>query len=142
MPDAAEALKSITPKKRTQFHQSFMSTLSVCQLRAMFRYQLGIRRPPAAYLHVGTAVDRSVGANLQTKIDTGELLKRSDAIGVAEATFDQVETKDPFELEPKDKREGKSKEQLKTDAKEKALDLDVHVRGEEGCIEVSLHEVA
>lgn len=123
MTDVLQELASIMPKQREQFHQSFMRTLSVCQLQAMYRYQLGIRRPPAAYLHVGSAVDASVGADLGNKIATGELLKRDDAIGIAEQTFDAKEESDPFELDPEEKKEGVSKDQAKGEAKDKAVAL-------------------
>jgi hypothetical protein len=123
MSDAVKALASITPKMRVQVHQSFIRMLSVCQLQAFFRYELGIRRPPAAYLHVGTAVDKSVTGDLQNKITHGELLKRSEAVGIAEDTFDLKMNQEPIELEPADKLAGKSKEQVVSEAKEKTLDL-------------------
>ena len=123
MSEVAKELASITPKKRSQFHQSFMRMLGVCQMQTMFRYELGIRRPPSAYLHVGSAVDASVGADLGNKIATGELLKREDAIGIAEQTFDAKESKDPFELDPEEKQEGISKESAKGEAKDKACNL-------------------
>ncbi|HKM80546.1 MAG TPA: hypothetical protein VJY15_06245, partial [Candidatus Acidoferrum sp.] len=107
MTDATSALKSITPKKREQIHISFMNMLSVCQLRTWFRYGLGIRRPPSAYLHVGTAVDTSVSRDLQNKIDTGELLKRDDAVEIAAETFKSKVDSEPIDLDPDEKREGK-----------------------------------
>lgn len=123
MTDVLKELASITPKKREQFHQSFIRMLSVCQMQAMFRYELGIRRPPSAYLHVGSAVDASVTSDLQNKIDTGELLKRDDCIGVAEQTFDFKEAQDPFELDPEEKKEGVSKDAAKGEAKDKTVAL-------------------
>ncbi len=123
MSDVAKQLAALTPKKREQFHISFMNMLNICQLRAMFRYKLGIRRPPAAYLHVGSAVDASVSQDLQSKIDTGELLKRQDVIDIAASTFEAKESAEPFELEPEEKKEGISKEQAKGEAKDKAVSL-------------------
>jgi hypothetical protein len=123
MSDVAEALKSITPKKRLQIHQSFMGTLGICQLRTMFRYKLGIRRPPSAYLHVGSAVDASVTQDLQNKIDTGELLKRQDAVDIAAATFEAKEASDPFELEVSEKADGISKAVAKGEAIDKSVEL-------------------
>jgi hypothetical protein len=123
MSDTAKALASITPKKREQIHQSFMNMLGVCQLRTMFRYKLGIRRPPAAFMHVGTAVDASVTKDLQNKIDTGELLKRQDAIDIAASTFEEREKKEPFELDPEEKKEGISKDVAKGEAKDKSVAL-------------------
>jgi hypothetical protein len=123
MTDALKELASITPKRRQQFHQSFLSMLSVCQLRAMFRYQLGIRRPPSAYLHVGSAVDASVTQDLQSKIDTGELLRRQDAIDIAAATFEAKESLDPFEVELSEKKDGISKQAAKAEALDKSVSL-------------------
>jgi hypothetical protein len=123
MADATELLKSITPKKREQFHISFMNMLNICQLRTMFRYKLGIRRPPSAYLHVGSAVDKSVAEDLQNKINTGELLKRADAIEIAAATFESKEAAEPFELDPDEKKEGVSKEAAKGEALDKSVAL-------------------
>lgn len=123
MTDAIQALKSITPKKREQIHQSFMSMLGICQLKAMFRYKLGIRRPPMASMHVGTAVDASVTADLGCKIQTGELMKRDDVIDVCATTFESRESAEPFELEPEEKKEGISKEQAKSEAKDKSVAL-------------------
>jgi len=125
MSDVVKELASITPRKREQFHQSFMATLNVCQLQAMFRFKLGIRRPPSAYLHVGSAVDASVTSDLQNKIDTGELLKRQDAIDIAAATFESKESADPFELELSEKKEKVSK----AEATAKALDKSVSLAG-------------
>jgi hypothetical protein len=123
MTNVAEELKSITPKKRRQYHQSFMNMIGVCQIRAHFRYNLGIRRPPSAYLHVGSAVDASVTQDLQNKINTGELLKRQDAIDIAAATFEAKEASEPFELELSEKKEGISKEAAKGEALDKSVSL-------------------
>lgn len=123
MPDVAQELKNITPKKRRQFHQSFMSMLGVCQIRAHFRYNLGIRRPPSAYLYVGSAVDASVTQDLQNKIDTGELLNREDAIDIAASTFESKESAEPFEIELSEKKEGISKEAAKGEALDKTVSL-------------------
>jgi len=101
--DNAKELASITPKKREQLHVSGINMLNDCGLRFYFRYVLGIRRPPAAYMHIGTAVDESVARDLENKINTGELLKRDDAIGIAAAKFEERQSSDPIELEPDDK---------------------------------------
>src|SRR6266446_4259177 len=110
MSNAVSQLASITPKRREQLHISGINMLSECGKRFEFRYVLGIRRPPAAFMHIGTAVDTSVSRDLQNKIDTGELLKRPDAIEIAAATFNEREDKEPFELDPDEKRAGLSKD--------------------------------
>lgn len=121
MTDASSAIASITPKKRQQIHQSFMRMVGVCQLQAMYRYKLGIRRPPSAYLHVGTAVDKSITADLQHKIDHQELMKRSDVIDLAASTFEERDAAEPFELDADDKDKGR--EQVKSENKDKTVDL-------------------
>jgi len=123
MSEVTEALKSITPRKRQQIHTSFMDVLWRCELQAMYRYLLGIRRPPSAYLHIGTGVHKSVELDLQNKIVTGELLKRSDAIEIAGATFESKAASDPIELEPDEKKEGKSVSQVLGESKDKTVAL-------------------
>src|SRR5215469_1069374 len=123
MSDATKALASITPKVRQQIHQSFMRMVGVCQLQAMYRYKLGIRRPPSAYLHVGTAVDKSIGFNLQHKIDELALAKRGDVIDLAVSVFDERQAKDPIELDPDEKREGKALSDVLGENKDKTVDL-------------------
>lgn len=87
------------------------------------RYNLGIRRPPSVYLHVGSAVDESVTQDLQSKIDTGELLKRQDAIDIAATTFETKEARDPFEIDLSEKKDGVTKEQAKAEALDKSVAL-------------------
>jgi len=123
MPDAAEALKSITPRKRQQYHQSFMDVLWRCELQAMYIYKLGIKRPPRAFLHIGTGVHKSVELNLGNKIQTGELLKRDDAVELAGTTFDDCVSAKPIELEPAEKAEMKGVEQVLGEAKDKTVNL-------------------
>ncbi len=121
MTDATKALASITPKQREQLHISGINMLNECGKRFEFRYVLGIRRPPAVFMHIGTAVDESVSRDLQHKIDTQELLKRDDAIEIASATFDQRQAKEPIELEAD--QEGQSVEQVLGEAKDKTVAL-------------------
>jgi hypothetical protein len=123
MSDATDALKSITPKKREQLHVSGMNMMSDCGLRFYFRYVLGIRRPPAAYMHIGTAVDESIARDLENKIQHGVLLPRNDTLGIAEATFDARQEKEPIELEPEEKKEGKSLQIVLGEAKDKTVAL-------------------
>jgi PD-(D/E)XK nuclease superfamily len=123
MSDASKALASITPKKREQLHISGINMLSECGLRFYFRYVLGIRRPPSAYMHIGTAVDESIARDLGNKIEHGVLLPRSDTLGIAEATFDVRQAKEPIELEPDDKKEGRSLEIVLGEAKDKTVAL-------------------
>lgn len=103
MNDAVSALKSITPKKREQLHISGINMLGDCGKRFEFRYVLGIRRPPAVFMHIGSAVDLSVSQDLQNKITTGELLKREIAIEIAAEEFKARQEAQPIELEPDEK---------------------------------------
>ena len=123
MTDATNAIKSITQKKREQLHISAINMLEECGKRFEFRYILGIRRPPAVFMHVGTAVDTSVSKDLQHKIDKGELMKRSDVIDLAASTMDIEQKKMPIELDPDEKREGKTVEKVLAEAKEKSIAL-------------------
>ena len=64
MTDASKALASITPKIRKQLHQSGAEMLAKCGIAFEFRYILGIRRPPSAFLLVGKSVDKGVTTDL------------------------------------------------------------------------------
>jgi len=123
MTDASALLKGITPKKREQLHISSVNMLSECGKRFEFRYVLGIRRPPAVFMHIGTAVDASVSRDLQNKIDTGELLKGADAVEIAAETFKARQEAEPIELEVDEKAEGKSVTQVLGDAQDKTVAL-------------------
>lgn len=119
------SLDKILPKKKTrmQMHISAVNMLNTCGQQFFYRYVLGIKRPPSAYLIVGTATDESVNKNLDHKIETGELLKRKDVIEIGAAKFDAEQKATPIELEPDEKREGLSIEQVLSEAKEKTVDL-------------------
>lgn len=123
MNDASKALESITPKKREQLHISGINMMHDCGKRFEFRYILGIRRPPAVFMHIGSAVDESVTRDLQNKIDHGELLPRTDVIDLASAKFEERQSKEPIELEADEKAEGKSVEAVLGEAKDKTVAL-------------------
>jgi hypothetical protein len=110
-------------KKRQQLHQSGLNMLSVCGLQFQYRYIEGIKRPPNAFLLVGKACDESATQNLQHKIDHHELLQRNEALGVAETAFDQEQSKQPIELDPDEKREGRSLELVLGEARDKSINL-------------------
>lgn len=57
-----------------QLHVSGLNMLSKCGYQFEQRYVKGERVAPGVGAVIGTATDRSVTANLQNKIDTGELL--------------------------------------------------------------------
>lgn len=123
MTDATRAIKSITAKKREQLHISAITMLEECGKRFEFRYVLGIRRPPAAFMHVGTAVDKTVADDLGHKIKHGELMKRKDVIDLAASTLETEQKRMPIELDPDDKREGKTVEEVIDEARDKSMAL-------------------
>ena len=118
-------INTITPKskQRQQLHVSGVNMANDCGQRFVFRYLLGIKRPPSAFLLVGKSTDESVTCNLNNKIDTGELLKRDDVLGIASATFDDEQKKESIELDADEKAEGKSLEQVLGEAKDKTVAL-------------------
>ncbi len=118
-------LSEIMPKAklRQQLHISGINMMSECGQRFFYRYVLGIKRPPSAFLLVGSSTDESVTKNLDHKIETGELLPRNDVLGIAEAKFDALQKADPIELDPDEKKEKLSVEQVLGDAKDKTVAL-------------------
>lgn len=65
-----------------QLHVSGLDTLSRCGEQFRRRYIEGERVPPAAALHVGTSVHKSVEANLTAKM-AGEPIEQEEAIAAA-----------------------------------------------------------
>lgn len=119
------ALKDIVSKerRRQQLHISGINMLNECGQRFFYRYILGVKSPPGAFLLVGKACDQSVTKNLDSKIETGELLPRADAIGIAESSFDDAQKSEPIELDADEKREGKSLVSVLGEAKDKTVAL-------------------
>lgn len=111
------------PKVRQQLHISGINMLTECGQRFFYRYILGIKRAPSAFLLVGTSTHHSVTKNLDNKIETGELLKRGDALGAAEEKFDAEQKIQSIELEPDEKRVGLSLESVLGEARDKAVSL-------------------
>lgn len=70
-----------------QLHATGMETLAMCGVRYETAYIQGIKRPPSARAHIGTAVDRSVRKNLSAKIETGELLPLEEVQETARDTL-------------------------------------------------------
>ena len=123
MSEVVPPLSQILPrhKLRQQLHISSVNMLNDCGQRFLYRYVLGKRRPPSAFLLVGTAVDASVDQDLTHKIETGDLLPREDVLGIAAARFEADKESEPIDLEPEEK--GKSLEEVLGAAKDKAVDL-------------------
>ena len=118
-------IRSITSKdkQRKQIHISAVNMANDCGQRFVFRYLLGIKRPPNAFLLVGKSTDESVTQDLDHKIETGELLSRADVLGISAAKFEEEQKNEAIELDADEKKEGKSLEQVLGEAKDKAITL-------------------
>jgi hypothetical protein len=119
------SIEEITPKAklRRQIHVSGINMANDCGQRFLFRYILGIKSPPNAFLLVGKSTDESVTRDLDHKIETGELLQRDDVLEISAAKFEQEQKNEPIELEPEEAKAGKSLEQVLGEAKDKAVSL-------------------
>lgn len=119
------SIAKLTPKskQRKQIHVSAINMANDCGQRFFFRYILGIKSPPNAFLLVGKSTDESVTRDLDHKIDTGELLKREDVLEISAAKFEQEQKNEPIELDDEEKKEGKSLELVLGEAKDKAVCL-------------------
>lgn len=123
MVDTAKQIASITPKRREQIHISGVNMLEECGKRFEFRYVLGIRRPPGAWILRGNAVHHSVATSLEHKIHKGELPERKEVIGACETEFDRLKAATPIELQPDEKRDGKTLETVLAETRDESLDL-------------------
>jgi len=110
-------------KQRQQIHVSAVNMANDCGQRFVYRYLLGIKRPPNAFLLVGKSTDESVTRDLDHKIETGELLSREDVLGISAAKFEEEQKTESIELDPEEKAEGVSLEQVLGEAKDKAIAL-------------------
>jgi len=108
---------------RRQIHVSALNMAADCGQRFLFRYILGIKSPPNAFLLVGKSTDESVTQDLDHKIETGELLKRDDVLAISAAKFEQEQKNEPIELDQEEKKDGKSLDQVLGEAKDKAISL-------------------
>lgn len=107
---------------RRQLHISGLNTFNKCGEQFRFLYIEHMRRPPSGYLISGKAVDEAVGFNLNNKILTGSLAKKSDVLDVARDSVDK--SPDSLIVEAVDEEEtGKSREQIVSMAKDKAVRL-------------------
>lgn len=121
----APSIESIVPKskRRQQLHISGVNMMADCGQRFLYRYILNIKRPPNAFLLVGKATDESVTQNLNSKIDTGELMRRDAVLDVATTAFDKAQADEPIELDADEKKEGKSLDAVLGEAKDKTVCL-------------------
>lgn len=136
MSDIAKSLASITPKLRKQLHQSGAELLGKCGIAFEFRYLLGIRRPPSAFLIAGKATDRGVTVDLEHKIQTGELEQESVILDVVRDSVENDPDRDSVEADPNDI--AKSNAQIIGETKDKAVRL---VKSHHGAIAPTIQPV-
>jgi PD-(D/E)XK nuclease superfamily protein len=105
---------------RKQHHQSSIETLSKCGVLFENVYIKHLRRRPKTFLICGTAVDASVGIDLNHKIDTGELERESVILDIAR---DSAQKADYSDLSPEDEEKGKSVDELRGLTTDKAVRL-------------------
>jgi len=110
-------------KQRKQIHVSSINMANDCGQRFFYRYILGIKSPPNAFLLIGKSTDESVTRDLDHKIETGELLRREDVLEISAAKFELEQKNEPIELDEDEKKEGKSLAQVLGEAKDKAVCL-------------------
>jgi hypothetical protein len=110
-----------TVKLRRQLHQSGLEMLSKCGVQFEFRYMQGLKRRPNAFLICGTATDKAVSADLDTKIDTGELAKEDVILDVARDAVEKHPDRESIELDADE--EGKSISDILGETKDKAVRL-------------------
>jgi hypothetical protein len=109
------------PKKRRQIHVSGISMFNKCGMQFAFRYIQGMKRPPSAFMLCGTATDKAVTWDLDTKILTGSLAQLSDLTDLAADSVETNPHKDELKLDPDDA--GKSIKQVLGETKDKAVRL-------------------
>lgn len=107
----------------THLSNSQLDTLTKCGQQWYFRYVEGLRMPPGVRLLVGRAVDGSVNTNLQTKIDTDELLPTEAVADIAGDTLEREWQTTGVELDPDEKELGIKK--VKGAAKDRSIGLAV-----------------
>lgn len=104
-----------------QLHPSGMEALARCGIAYERRYINGEKTPPSARMLIGTAVDRSVRANLQHKIDAAELLPVEEVKETARDTL-VTEWANGVRLSEEDGEDGVT-------GRDKALDMSVNLSG-------------
>lgn len=112
---------SRTEKMRLQIHYSMLDMLSICGVRFEFRYVKGIKKPPGTFMLAGTGTDRGVSANLQNKIETGNLLPLDAVTDIARQAVQDTANSEDIELDEEEKTIGKA--QVISNTKDKAVRL-------------------
>jgi hypothetical protein len=120
---------------RRQIHQSSVETLSKCGILFENVYVLHKRRKPKSFLICGSATDKSVGMDLNHKIDEGELEKEEV---LTDAARDSVHKAEFTDLEPEDDEVGKPITTIRDMIADKAVRL---VKGHHQVIAPSIEPI-
>jgi len=92
-----------------------------CGMRFAFRYIQGIKTPPNAFLLCGTATDKAINWDLDTKILRGELATLDEISDIARDSIDHDDRADSILLDEDDA--GKSVKQVIGETKDRAVRL-------------------
>jgi hypothetical protein len=108
-------------KLRKQLHISGINMLNECGVRFQFRYILGMKRAPSAFLLAGTGTDKAVTADLDNKIAKDVLLPEDEVTDIArDAVVAEYENRG-LELDPED--ECQDADKIISATKDKAVRL-------------------
>jgi hypothetical protein len=88
------------------FSYSQLDMLTRCGQQWYYRYEEGLKIPPASRMLVGRAVDHSVNADMREKIDSGELLPDDAIQDIARDGLEREWQKTGVELEEDEKELG------------------------------------
>jgi len=108
----------------THLSVSQLDTLTKCGQQWYFRYVEGLRMPPGVRMVIGSAVDGSVNRNLQTKIETDELMPTEAVAETARDVLNEAWSRNGVELDPEEKELGIKK--VKGAAIDRSVGLAVH----------------
>ncbi len=82
--------------EKHRYSASQIGMFNRCGKQWEFRYLKNLKIPPGAALTIGKAVDDSVTANLQIKIETGEPASLAEALNVSSEAFDKYALETEF----------------------------------------------
>jgi hypothetical protein len=116
-------LRTPATKKRRQIHVSGINMFNKCGMQFAFRYIQGLRRRPNAFIVSGTATDKGVTWDLDTRILTGHLATEDELTDLVAQSVDKYPNKEELQLDPEDIESGKNVETVLGEAKDKAVRL-------------------
>lgn len=114
-------LRTPQKKQRRQLHQSGVNMFNRCGMQFAFRYIQGLRRPPSAFMLCGSATDKAINYDLDTKILTGELSPLDVLTDIAAQSVEKDDRADSIKLDPDE--EVKGRKQVLADTKDRAVRL-------------------